>query len=172
MKLKENNIMRINPIICDVQTSQLLHTKKLTRLYQKIDSLPNCPVRYDGKEFKQDLSIMACELSDKHWWEEINNKDEPQENYIEFACPFGATNDLLWLQEPWITIQDDLYFEADFLPSATIKNKGLAQLIKTIGWHDASKLKFENARLCLKINELKVIEINSIWLWSLKVTVV
>lgn len=172
MKLKGNTLMRLNPIICDVQTSHLLHTKNLTQLYQKIDLVPDCRVRYDGKEFENNGSCIPCELSNKHWWEEVDAKDEPKENYIEFICPLGAVNDFLWLQESWITIQDDLYFESDFLPLSDIKDKGLAQLIKIIGWQDANKLTFENARLLLKINELKVAKINNIWLWSLKVTVV
>ncbi len=164
--------MRINSIVCDVQTSHLLHTKKLTQLYQKIDLLPNCPVRYDGKEFKNDDSTKPCKLSNKHWWEEINTKDEPQENYIEFDCPLGAINDFLWLQEPWVIVQDELYFEADFLAPAVIKDNGIAQLIKTVGWQNANELILENARLLLKINELKVINVNDIWLWSLRVTTI
>ncbi|WP_201593901.1 hypothetical protein [Psychrobacter fulvigenes] len=164
--------MRINPIVCDVQTSYLLHTKNLTQLYQKIDIFSNCPVRYDGKEFKEDDSITPCELSTKHWWEEIDEMGNPKENYIAFECPLGEVNDFLWLQESWLLIQNDLYFESDFLSSTAVKNKDLAQLIKVIGWQDATTLTLEHARLLLKINELEVIQINHIWLWSLKVTVV
>jgi len=164
--------MRINPIVCDAQTSYLLHTKKLTQLYQKIDIFSNCPVRYDGKEFKEDDSNTPCELSNKHWWEGMDDVGNPLENYIEVECPLGAENDFLWLQESWMFIQDELYFESDFLSSKAIENEEVLQLAKVIGWQDATKLTLENARLLLKINELKVIQINDIWLWSLKVTVV
>lgn len=164
--------MRINPIVCDAQTSHLLHTKKLTQLYQKIDIFSNCPMRYDGKEFKEDDSITPCETSIKHWWEQIDAMGNPQENYIAVECPLGAVNDFLWLQESWLLIQNDLYFESDFLSSTAIVNKDVAQLIKVIGWQDATKLSLENARLLLRINDLKVIHINDTWLWSLKVTVV
>ena len=161
--------MRLNPIICDTQTSHALQSEQLTHLYRRISAIPSYPIRYDGKEFSEFKGAEPCEKSDKHWWERLDKDGEPTEDYTDFDCPFGAVNDLLWVQEPWLKIDDTLLFSADFLTTKTIEKNNLRQLAMNVGWQDAQSLSLENARLLLKITELKVIEVNCIWLWFLQV---
>ena len=162
--------MRINPIECDSKAAHLLVTNRLSKLYKKIDSLPNHIVRYDGKDFSSSGLAIPCDSTTKHWWEEVDTEGNPTENYSEFTCPFGAVTDFLWVQEPWIAIDGLLYFKAEWLSPSTRVENDLLQIIEVIGWRAADTLKFSQARILLKIIDLEVVNINDIWLWKLIVT--
>lgn len=162
--------MRINPIECESKAAHLLVTNRLSKLYKKIDALPNHIVRYDGKDFSGNDIAVPCEAAIKHWWEEVDAEGNPTENYTEFSCPFGAVSDFLWVQEPWIAIEGRLYFEAELLSSSSMAQNDLLQIIEAIGWRSATTLEFLQARILLKITDLEVVNINDIWLWKLTVT--
>ena len=161
--------MRINPIECHSKVAHLLLTNRWSKLYKKIASLPNYIVRYDGKDFDSHGFAVPCESTTKHWWEEIDAEGRPTENYSEFTCPFGAVTDFLWVQEPWIAIDGQLSFAAEWLSPTTMVQNDLLQIIEAIGWRSASTLKLSQARMLLKIKGLEVININNIWLWELTV---
>lgn len=164
--------MRLNSIICDAKTASLLARGKINQLYRLIEPIPNHPVRYDGREFSTANSSIEMETTTRHWWEEVDDNEEPTENYIGFDCPYGAAGDLLWVKEPWVNIDDEIFFERDLLLEDTsIDNNNLSQLIETIGWQTSGSLQFANARILLRVNRIIVLKVNDKWLWALSIRV-
>lgn len=165
--------MRLNSIVCEAKTSQLLIRGNINKLYRLIEPIPNHPVRYDGKEFSASNMAIEMKTTTRHWWEEINQNAEPTENYIDFECPYGALGDLLWVKEPWASIDNDIYFKRDFLiKSSSIANNNLCQLIETIGWQTARSLDVSKAKIVLRITQIEVVNIEDNWLWALSIRVI
>ena len=75
-------------------------------------------------------------------------------------CPYGVLGDAVWVKETWARFKGNIFFRAEGSNNARIE--------EAVGWTSAYFLHKEDARLWLKITNVKVEQRDGRWFWVIE----